>query len=1589
MRRVKHGVSVSNRPEKSLTIVITSKIALHAMRSGYPQSHQGGVYPACRQHRRNNGALPSPYQNNVASEPLGYPALGYPAPFASQHPGGYRGVYSPGQRQYHFTQAPQNVPALHHRQDTQTSSPSTGFQHSVPMGDVFPLQNNRHPISREAKGEFNSSACVSAQHNRRFAMTANERSARQPMARFSGESRESCNVPNSWEGSNMNNNTRLAQTQHLNPAISKSSSSAGLQGVSLNMAAQTFPVRDQPSHVPVRKPESFPLLTSMLTATPSCNTSFNTSQQAKSLPPALKYGQPRHKMFSQTSTQKDSHPTSHKQHSSSPSLSSQLSIDKVLPTEKRKIFTDGEILDFIAETLEYFKSNPSHNKPSNGRPDSKEGQTLHSSKEDSTLCTQNQPDCRSIMPKAESVAPPLHNFNFTKSFTVGGEACEEDHSKESKENELTLKAKKDDWARSTTEKHSTEYPHIMLNVAATCTKNEDKSPVVLTTVSGMTVGELIEKHPVLTVNCHSLQEEYTSGWLNINKNLDDIDREPGVSLALKYIPEKVDEARSRKPFEAVQLENVQGVTSDVSEDRQAKSSSVLSEKKTLQFSSVDENQQPGKQKNVTDPQHDSVTGKEGPQYEKVIPHSKLSLPVSEKQIHNSVSLSTNQSEGRCIQTNRNDTQFVNLHPSSHPQTELRIELSENKCEGQAPPSRNKGEGSTFLTKIKDPQYEDITDDENPPNENVTIDSQLTTQLSNNKNEGSSFPTCFKVLQYEDITDDENENQDATVGPHSVSPMSEYNSDKSPSGNQGHGHEQALAEMQKDVISDGEQIPKKQILRRTERHDSAQKCCCPYFVETDDGFEKQLCPKCETERELGQETKHSLFAPLSDDGSSSSEEGMVEAPKEPVSQTVTGLQNKGITKVTTSQYDVVIKTDGLQHQKVTDSKDPQCEQLRTVDESQQNEDLTADDFLCDDKTEDEMDEENWMVIPIAISDLRFESTEVTQGSPGNVPEYGKSGEKQRQAGRILSRSELHCSTMPALVSTSDLDVFETVGSFLQAKMTKTPGRTTPSPEIESETEPQTPRSSRQSSSCETEDSDDYSISPSEHRPNYLTVSRQCWDKKIEPNILHLSQRKELLTSVCIPESESESDDECTNVQKSQKRIISTLETDSADESGCMGTSRQLIESKAGSEHIQHKMKRRKILKKRTAILESVTDAESGQIGKKKAKRRRLFSSGSEDSPDDRFIPQNRHSSEPVDNHCRTAGEKPQQTRLSSEKSRVPQHQSVDREESSILAPNPVIARPLAPNPVIPRLIVQTSSDSTNYLKLSKESTVHKQGNDETQVSNAPIKNSKKNDKKYTPQSLGDKKIRFVSNDKPASCSRGLQTKKISESEAQAPVKRRSFCTQDGPSASRGSLASTKGHLSDARESSASSRESSASSNKCLSKAKQGPSISRGLSSSKVQRSNSSETLAWQHMRKDWQNFFIPTSKDKKNGFGTKVDFRTSPTHSKSTPGREHYDAGRVVNPGPSHCDRLARQRHKSHESAAPLMKKSIDQAKRLTAIHRNASPYERRGSVGEGYKWTDKRTTANKTKGYSRERKRSRSPPEPYHYLSGIEEDFYF
>ncbi|KAI3367016.1 hypothetical protein L3Q82_009645, partial [Scortum barcoo] len=160
-------------------------------------------------------------------------------------------------------------------------------------------------------------------------------------------------------------------------------------------------------------------------------------------------------------------------------------------------------------------------------------------------------------------------------------------------------------------------------------------------------------------------------------------------------------------------------------------------------------------------------------------------------------------------------------------------------------------------------------------------------------------------------------------------------------------------------------------------------------------------------------------------------------------------------------------------------------------------------MTEKKKEDEDEPDDWIVIPISMSELKFEPEDEDQDSPENVlledDDNDDTGEKERSCGTNPTDCELHRpSPKPVPASArSQIEVFETVESFLQAKAVKSmsfevaPGRSTAEHEMDSEGEPYTPQNKQESHTepedmSETEDSCDYS-SGSEH--NYLTVSRE--------------------------------------------------------------------------------------------------------------------------------------------------------------------------------------------------------------------------------------------------------------------------------------------------------------------------------------------------------------------------------------------------------------------------------------------------------------------------------------------------------------------
>ncbi|XP_022604792.1 uncharacterized protein LOC111224535 isoform X2 [Seriola dumerili] len=1152
------------------------------MHAGCPHS-QGGASPAF-QHKSNAYAITSHQDNNVKPAPVGHPDNGMQINMvASQYPEGVRVVSA--QRQQDNAQPRQNFQGLQHQQKSQGSIASTRFQHPNST-DIACTVLNSGP-------DFNSLPHAAAQCSSYFETSDKEYSVRQS-GDNSGQRRE-CSKQNFsrhfLNGSNLNNNTNLQQIQHLNSAFSAGTSSAAHQGDALGVTAQTFPLQIHRSSLPNNKlQKSCPLLYSLLKdcgdskflyATPSsssgqtnANVELNTSahfssevpcksQQVKSSLNALNFGQ--------------------------------ITTQNLLPVGKTGPPTDDQIQDFITEKLKYFIT-------VSPREEGKDGhKSFHINNSASILQSdRNTPKSNNV---DQSHHPITSTSNKEERLSVScGSAIQENSSKGSKANaELPAKSK------------DKEYPQIMAKVAATCTKSEDKSPLVLT-MSEMTLDGLTEKDPSLLLNSSLSKEEEKSLWLNINKDLHTTEKDKGDT--------------DLKPMEAVGLDNVRGVT--VSEDLQTKSSSVVTGFETLVLTSLNENQDTYTDKNKnSEAQHCHIT------CQKVIRHSKLNSSVDQIQIHNVISVPTGQSEWLWKQTSHGG---VMEDPGS-----VRSQLQEPHLLPES-----KSEEADSVEILKDPQYEDISDDEDM--------SQLLTNLPNTEHEQLNFPPCFEERQYEDISEDDNQ-QIVSLAVETPSltqvQIPETDNKQSPFENEDYGCVRGQAQIETENISDERLIAKKQILPKTGTLDVPQQCSCAYFGDTD----YLLCPKCDGERCLRWETYHSFSYSTSS----------------------------------------VLK-DG-------------------------------------DGTDNEMDDD-YIVIPISMSDIKFEPEEEAQDITENVVlDDDETRDKDRHSDTNATHCELYCPVpKPVRASASyKLEVFDTIKSFLRAKAVQygtvllALGRSTPEHELDSEQEQHTPQNRRESSSesedsWETEDSCDYS---SASEQNYMTVSDHLLKKRSahlppETNDTKSEKESELdeatnvqkgqtssssklgcmqkPTELIVAQADSQHVKPKTNIQISKKENIIIIDSETEDESDqhcemeakgkrlvfkknrlpsaaspapqrqlklndevvhdadsdlshSTETSGQLIETKTDSEYVLHEKKSSKDV----IILDSDTDDDSDK-NYNKASRGRLFPSGLWDSDSVQLIQQMRPSPETVDSDCGTAEEKLQEVRLSSADSSVPQYQS---------------------------------------------------------------------------------------------------------------------------------------------------------------------------------------------------------------------------------------------------------------------------------------------------------------------------------------------
>ncbi|XP_035851837.1 uncharacterized protein LOC116042083 isoform X2 [Sander lucioperca] len=1330
------------------------------MRSGFPHS-QAGAYSVF-QDWSNVGARRLPQDFNVTPVPVVHPEVGKQNNMvATQYPEELRVTCSrvPLQQGYQSQK-------LYHQQESQATVTSTGFQHPRP-GDGACISQNMQ-MSRKDNADFYSSAYVSAQHSSYFGTSAYENSVRLPDSN-SGQQKEYSKQNFSWRfqnKSNWNHDTGLQQP--LNCAFKDCTSSAALQGDRLEVPAQTFPLQDQCSSVTVcKKMSSSPLLEALLKGTSSelpwpseetnGNIDLNTKaiilnkghrkcQQVKGSPTVLNCGQARAQNLDHSTGTPS---TPYQQQVSSRRLSSRPSTDKLMSAAKTRPPTDVEIQNFLAQRLMYFRSilTQKNTNPGHSNKDLDRNSTLQSD---------------SIMPKVDGVARlpttsakddverQSHNWGANEQCTVG-QARKEDSSKDRKVNgKLILKSKDtDDCATSASEKHSTEYPRIMMDVAATCTKNEDESPVVLTAVPQMTWDELTEKQPS---------------------------------------------------------------SPDVSEELQTKSSSVASENQTFKCLPRIENQDANtkEKKTIEDRQQCGVNWKE------VNPHSQLNSAVDSIQIHNIVSLYTNQSEGAS-----EDAGAVRL------QTDLSTALSENK-----------------ELVLKNPQYEDISDDD---------PSQPATEL----------PTTVQFLsagpedpQYEDITEDESPQiESMAVETSSPTQVTVPNNTQSPFDNEDYGHLQGP-------------VPKKQVSPDTERRDIAH--CSTPFVEA--GETGPLYPQCdsgpfsEDETDDDDDDDDWLFIPITisdlkfesenEDQDSpeihvldGGETGQCDTsptrwpsptpvPASPPSQLETFDTMASFMKQALGRSTPDHGMDSEGNPQPTKTRRESVDSCATEDSCDYSSALTT--------------AHNYLTVSTMRSAPLLSETDDSEGEGNDGTNMPRSPNKSLDKSAMKSLGWTNGQNIP---TEGDIIILDSEDEGDQNCKTESVII------IDSDTDDddQTPRRN-----CILSSGSDSGDAPcvEEKQPSPKAVDREY------------RMAKEKLPETKLPVANSSLPHPRPTLHDTQ--LKEATQDACSDLSDSRGKSGQPTEAKCGSEHVQHKTNRQ-TTSKRKAVCDSGKVVEKSHFSKKKAKTKGILSSGSGDGGDSLRATKNRPSAETVERLRGTAsGKQPKKSRRSSDDSSEKQPQSVGREAEPTLGRNPVVPRfviekPLQHNHSL-KLFKETAvhrqgKDGSRSPKTSTASSNNTDSYASKKVRFVPT-SKPANDKRHATENIqANVKPRLFSRQHslPTFSSSSSTSDQLSEAR-QSSASSRDFSRSISLPTAKQSTAIPK------HTSSSSLQRSRSHRNPSSFNPPDGP--ANGPSSSGTVHS-----LRNKRAKEIWEESYIPTRKDKKTSPGMKEDLRTTTNNLK--------------------------------------------------------------------------------------------------------------
>ncbi|XP_026182686.1 microtubule-associated protein futsch-like isoform X5 [Mastacembelus armatus] len=1413
------------------------------MQSGYPQC-QEGTFPVF-QHLSNTDDLNSAQVSNV---PVYCPPNGLQGKMvATQYSVEHSVAYGSSQEQQGNALVQQHFQVLHHQQETQAS---TGFQRPKCKDRECNSQPSHHQMSKKAH--------VTEQYIEYCPLSSLNKCVYNP--------------PQERECSDLINYP-MQQQRHLN---SEGASSVACQGDGHTQ-----------SSVSVTNPLLFSLLTrnsvdlhhfktkSTATANIVLNSATELDGQCKS----------QQMNSSLAAGNRETHSTTEQLSSPLP-VTSQLYAHKVLPVEETNAATDDLINNFIAKKVAYYKT-------------LKNRSYMHT--KEAKLYTV-QSECNSLTTSVSDKEHVENSHNCTvieQCTTQVGHTLEEDCSKGSKANsELTLKSKEmEDCTTVASEEHSTEYPQIMMKVAATCTKNEDESPVVLTSVSGMTLDELKEKYSSLMTNCSLPPEAYKSPWLNINSNLDNIDKVPGVSWGLKCTMEQDRGDIGQKSHMAVGQDSVPGVT-NVSEDFQTKSSSVVSKKIFDPTSTIENQDMNTKNKEGVEAQHCHSTCRE------VIEHIKLNTSVA--------------------------TSWEGVRKdlvSMCSQTDLKAVRLRNKVKNLQ--IKHLEEHSVNI--LKDPQYEDISDD--PPN----------------TDEESCFPPCSDYPQYEDISDDENSQMNLAVETPSLKRVREPNNRLSFE-NEDYGPVQGQAQMETEVISDEE--AEKQVSLKTGTLNIAQQSSCPGFVETEDGLEHQAANISNTcgPSSFLMEDDNWVVIPISmsdltfesEDGIHGDPEKVVLEEKEtenkerqdntsPMHSDLQCPDQKTATKFSVLEvFDTVesfrqAKTEQFcRRSGVASGGMPEMAEEPCISQNRRESYLESDDS-CD--TEDSCDyssvsERNYLTVPRQLLRSATLNPEADDSECEKESEHEATNVQKVQNG---SSSNFDCTQKAEdLLETKPISKPETVTQEISEKddLIIIDSSDTDD-EIEKHWQKGATRNRRFSSGSKDAESIDI-VKDACSNPAYsakmskglIETNDGCENVQHETSQQNISQKE----SVVILDSDTE--DECA--QKYRKTGVSSGVSSGSVGGGSARKCGHLNEVKGCSEHVQQKANKQTSSKRK-----SFHDSDSKKHISKKKTIAKPLSSASVSTGSALFDKQNRQSTETVNSFCGTANEMPnKKISVSSKDSPGKLPHTVNKEADS--------------NPVVSRLFVGKGVQSSGCLELSKKSEDHRQGKAETLAPVSPTETGRNTD-------LCEKnashlyKNRFVSRPKPVN-DEHCETRKVQAHGTKSRLDSRqlSLLSPEGPSISTHSSISTGGQMCEPRQYSTSSgvlsqcQEISTFSR--LSKFKESISVPRQhMSSSKLKHSHSyssaptypnsptkapsssanTQSSARKQVTNDWNKSFFPTRRDKKISLVTGEAWRNS-----------SCDSSREERPGPVHHNRALGRRHSLYESAPPLMKKTKFEAIQL-------------------------------------------------------------